>query len=795
MFSNNHIVQICPDGIITVSADGRIKRVNAAAEIMFGWAESDLLDQPIEILIPDDDRARHAQHVHEFSIDPDGFAHMARWRELRAQKRDGSHFPVNIWLAKDTVDGNRVITSFVRDMSDIVGREAEMAEAQRELSRARVNHEMLALVAQYASDIVIITDAAGITVWVNRATELVSGYRAVELIGRKPGSVLQGPNTDPKMIAKISRALLAGEAIHCEILNYTKSGSPYWIDMSITPVHDAIGRLEKYVAVERDITAAKQRAFELEAAKAVADQAEQRLAAAIVAMSEGFSIYDSQDRLVMANDAFRNFRADDSEFIPPGISFEQMCRNGLRNGYFDTEGLSDEEWIAKQMKSHRDKDGTDTLVKFADGRWMLRRDRRTAQGELISVRTDITAIKQHEQTLLEARERAEAGDRAKSEFVAMISHELRTPITGIIGFNQLMLGGELSPPQRERAEIVKESSEHLLQLVNNVLDLSKAVGEGIVLDPEPFRLGELISSTIDSLRPLAARKGLDLSSRSDIAPQTCLVGDAGSIKQILINLVGNAIKFTSAGFVILSVTEKEGGILFEVADSGAGIPEDKQSIIFDRFAQLGGPGDRAEGAGLGLSISKRLVDLMKGTITVTSKVRHGSVFSVWLPLPRGPESDGIVYTGRGRMPRDGDLQRTGGIFDVLVAEDLELNQRLIREILDSIGCRVFMAANGREALDRLEAGDFDLIIMDNQMPVMTGMEAIGVIRARTDWKMGIPIIALTANAMRGAEKLYKALGVNEYIAKPLNVQQVIAAVKRLGEIGRKLRENAHTEAA
>jgi len=543
------------------------------------------------------------------------------------------------------------------------------------------------------------------------------------------------------------------------------------------------------IGIRTDITELKQQELRLTQALRKAERAEGRLASAIEAISEGFVIYDEYDRLVMANEAYKKMRADDADIIQPGVTFQELVRTAVERGHFDTEGEDPDEWVRKQVEARRAGTDVETMVRFTDGRWMLRRERRTPQGEMIGIRSDVTAFKQQEAALEEARRKAEAADRAKSEFVANISHELRTPINGIIGFNQLMLGGELSDKQRERAAIIKASSEHLLQLVNDLLDLSRIASNSVELEPAPFDVTELAEEAVELMTPLADQNHLTLETQIKVPAGARIEGDRSRIKQILLNLMSNALKFTEEGSVALRVTETDGGIAFAVADTGPGMPEDKLQSVFERFSQLKNQRAGAQGAGLGLAITRGLVELMGGEIDVESELGKGSVFTVLLPLPLMRPDEG----SNGPAADDGNAaaeERRTEMYDVLVAEDHPFNQILISEILVSIGCRVTMAENGQEALDQIENHGFDLIIMDNQMPVMSGLEAIRHIRARPDWKTRIPILALTANAMRGAEREYEAHGVEKFMTKPLDVNRVIEAVKRLASAGRQVRQEA-----
>jgi len=419
---------------------------------------------------------------------------------------------------------------------------------------------------------------------------------------------------------------------------------------------------------------------------------------------------------------------------------------------------------------------------------MLRRERRTPQGEMIGIRSDVTAFKQQEAALEEAREKAEAADRAKSDFVANISHELRTPINGIMGFIQLMLMDDLSAKQQERAEIVKSSSEHLLQLVNDLLDLSRISSNSIELTPEVFDLPELLRETVRLLKPLAEAKGLDLRADIAVPEGSTIKADRARLRQILFNVIGNGINYTSEGSVTVSARDEDGSVVCDVADTGPGIPEDKLEAIFDRFTRADDASAQSSGAGLGLTITKGLVELMGGRINATSSPGAGAIFTVRLPLPVSEPESGPEP---GTATRKAKLEPIG--YDILVAEDHAVNRQLIGEMLNALKCHVTLAETGKQSLDAIETGDFDLIIMDNHMPEMTGLEAIGRIRARNDWKRRIPIIALTANAMRGAEKAYQAHGVEAFLTKPFRVDEVVTTIRQLGEAGRKIREDARAK--
>jgi PAS domain S-box-containing protein len=779
MLSTEQIFDLWPDAAFLIALGGRIARANTAAAQLVGCAKRDLEGRDIAAFFA---TPRHAQafmaRLETSCAKPE--ASKPRWRRMRMRSATGEAISVRYLLDSEIhAEGQTVL--FVRKSAI-----PAQAEASEDISAngGMKENVILPLVAKYAEDCVIITDALGRIIWANTAAQKMSGYSLVEMLGQKPGVILQGANTDPLTVADISRALAAGESVQCDIMNYHKSGRAYWIDMAISPIRDASGKVESFISISREITEKKAREMLLADAPRKIELAEARLAAAIEAISEGFVIYDDQDRLVMANSAYRKMREADADLLVPGATFEDIVRTSVMRGHYDTRGEDTENWIARQVEARKKGRDVETLVQFSDGRWMLRRERRTAQGEMIGIRSDVTEFKTQEAELQKARHEAEMANRAKSDFVANISHELRTPINGIMGFNQIMLANDLSPKQRERALCIKTASEDLLRLVNDLLDLSKMATGTIDLRIAPFDLIDLLEENQKAMKPLAEQKNIDLSLAADLPPGLVVEGDRARIKQILMNLIGNAVKFTDEGRVGIRADLRDGGVCLEVSDTGPGIPEEQLENVFDRFARLhAGPALR-EGAGLGLSITQKLVELMGGKIKVASALGRGSTFSVWLPLAIVASAH-VADNEPGRTKTTQDAEMT--MFDVLVAEDHPMNQRLINDILDAIGCRVTIAEDGAKALAHLDTEDFDLVIMDHQMPVMTGLDAIRAIRSRTDWKMDIPIIALTANAMRGSETVYSELGVDEFMTKPLMLERVIGAVRRLGLAGRKLR--------
>ena len=553
-------------------------------------------------------------------------------------------------------------------------------------------------------------------------------------------------------------------------------------DLLVTgsPQFDSRGKFRGTFGVFHDITDRKR------AEEAVQREAN-KLSAMIQGMEEGVALIDREDRVIEVNEYFlKLFKMTKPEIS--GRLFWESEPGQTFGDFRDIISSFKSNRDSVQVSAQRDISGLKTVVRVQP---VYRQD--IYEGSIINV-IDVTA-------LVIAREQALAASQAKSSFLANMSHEIRTPLNAIVGITDLMMDTRLDPEQKDYIRTVQESSQSLLAIVNDVLDFSKIEAGRFELDLEDFNLQTVIEGVTEILAGRARQKGLEFSCAIDPRIPSPLRGDPARLRQILLNLGDNAVKFTTRGGVTFRVerVDSNGGeiaVLFSVIDTGTGVARENQALIFEGFAQADSSVTRKfGGTGLGLSISKNLVDMMGGEIGLKSPLREGrdggSCFwfrvpfrtqaeardaevAPFLPLPMTAPLAGPSPEPLPAAAFDGGQQRAR----ILLVEDNRINQKITTAILQKAGYTVDVIENGRKALEAVARAPYDLVLMDVQMPEMDGLRAAELIRQNSGNFVSPPIIALTASAVKGDRERCLRSGMNDYIMKPIRAGELVAKVEK-----------------
>jgi signal transduction histidine kinase/CheY-like chemotaxis protein len=497
---------------------------------------------------------------------------------------------------------------------------------------------------------------------------------------------------------------------------------------------------------------------------------------ALASMADGFLLCDAQDRVLAWNERYLEMFPWLRSVIGIGVSFDRLAGASAEAIVPSSGQAVQEAWREMRLAQHRSGNGM-FEQELEDGSVIHVIERRTPDGGIVSVMRDITAA---ERELARAKTAAEASNHAKSQFLAAMSHEIRTPLNGVLGMNSLLLKTDLTDEQRSYARTIRSSGKALLTLINDILDLSRVEAGRLELSIVEFDPRRLVQEVAVSVATRAREKGLGFHVQFQSDLPAVLQGDEGRLRQVLFNLIGNAVKFTKRGAVNVDVACRELDdqrveLAASVRDSGIGIDASALPTLFERFKQAdSGIARRYGGSGLGLAISRGLVDLMGGRIDVETEVGRGSTFRVTLALQRG-HSPRLALADT-QMEPVGDM--AAGLR-ILVAEDNEVNQLVISAMLKQLGHSCEVAHDGLEAVAKARSGGYDLVLMDIQMPNLDGMAAARRIRALGTSAATVPIIALTANAMIEEREAYIAAGMDDHVSKPVETKEVARAIARV----------------
>ncbi len=531
-----------------------------------------------------------------------------------------------------------------------------------------------------------------------------------------------------------------------------------------------VGETEPDQDPPRRVIGAIQDISALTLAQRYAEAGERTLRSAIEALGEAFALYDADERLLFCNERYRQLVSTQRRNVLPGLSYEDVLRLAFRESERAPVTPDAEAWIAERLRQFR-QNASDSQHLLSDGRWIRAINRRTADGLHVVFRLDISESRR-------ALEAAGAAARSKSQFLANMSHEIRTPLNAVLGMLQLLGHTALDAEQSDLLGKADGAARHLLALLNSILDYSKAEAGKMVLELRPFELPRLLRELRTLLEAQRGDKPLRLLIDTDPALPDWLLGDALRLQQVLINLGGNAIKFTERGEVRLRLRllarEPAGlAVEFELSDTGIGIAPAQQREIFGAFSQAeASTARRYGGTGLGLAISQRLLQLMGSELHCESRPGRGSRFFFTLRLavaaaaPAAPAAPG---------PRA--AARLAGLR-LLLAEDNALNRELVLRLLGREGAQIDCAADGRQALEALQRHDYDLVLMDMQMPGMDGLQACRALRREPRWAR-LPVLAMSANTSPADRAACLAAGMDEHLGKPFDLEQLVATIRRL----------------
>lgn len=751
------ILETAIDGVVLINGRGIVQSFSPAAERLLGWRAGEVVGRNVSMLMPEPHRTAHDGYLLRH-LTTGHTAVIGSGRDVQGQRKDGSLVSMRLAVGRVHQAGEPLFVGFLTDLTERNALERERLLGAQQLKSLVGNLPGVAFRCRH--------EAVWPMEFISDAVQPLTGWSAQEFLR---GDVHFGHITHPqdkdRTDQEVEYALAHGQPYQVSYRIITRAGHTRWLSEHGRGAADEQGVVRWIDGVIIDITDSKARAAEFESTVNAINRSE---------ASAEFSI---DGHLLHANDnylALMGYTLD--EVI--GCAHHELCQPGAAGA-----GAGEDEGEARFWQALRAGDFQageyQRLAKDGRAVWLYATynpilDAEGRVSKIIQYATDLSQRRAMEEDLRAAKERAEAAAAAQASFLANISHEIRTPMNAILGFTDVLLESALTPAQRRQLGTVQQSARSLLRLLNEILDAARLEKGAVQLELRPFDLRELCEQTLATLRIQADARGLPLLLDYPPGLPRHWTGDGFRVQQVLLNLLGNAVKFTHEGQVQLRVARDGQGLQLQVHDSGIGMDEAALARLFDRFSQADASTTRRYGGtGLGTSIARQLVELMGGSIEARSEVGRGSTFTVRLPLAPAQPHELQATAQVQAIPQLAPLR-------VLGVDDVASNLELLQLVMQRLGHELVQAEDGAQALERFERERFDVVLMDLHMPTMDGMQATRHIRAleRAQGRRRTPVIALSASVLEQDRRDALDSGMDGFADKPLEPPRLLAEIAR-----------------
>ncbi|WP_207435794.1 PAS domain S-box protein [Sabulibacter ruber] len=764
------LLEASPDGIVGFNERGEILLFNKKSESLFSYHQEEILGSPLVTLLPERTHAMHLYRQEDFFTNPSEKKIQASNREMVARRKDGAEFPVDVRMNLLHSNKGKIVIASVRDITERKRAELQLKESEKNLKAILSSSQEAIYLLDLNCRLVLVNE---------HGRDLIKRGYGVDCRPGDEFASLFAPDFGA-MLTEIYQKVLAGEKWESERLVPIQGEEQYY-HSNYFPVRDTEGKILGICCSSKNITERKKIEDAMKVANAEKEEYQYRFKAILDYSPQAILIKDMEGKYIFSNKAFLTlFDLDKNHEVSNQLKEvfdDQIAREEFRavakGADFNT--LKAKEW-EQQVYLPNGQTLAMEIIKFP------LYDRQKRLFGICTICKDITEQMKHQQQLIEARENAENAERLQEQFLANMSHELRTPMNGIIGMvNLLLTSSSLQPDQKSRLQVIKRSSDTLLSLINDILDLSKIKAGMLTIEKVNFDFNESIAGTALMFKERAKEKGVKLTVSADPFIPRLLSGDPHRLNQILNNLLSNAIKFTDKGFVrleasLLTETEDQAVVEFVVRDSGIGIDSNRLSLIFDNFAQASADiSSKYGGTGLGLAITKRLIEMQGGEITVESTKGVGTTFTFHLPFTIIRDTNAVVAPYH-----QNELEPVKKYYDgkrALIVEDNDINQAVLASSLKQHHMEYAIANHGQEAIEILETGEqFDIIFMDLRMPLMDGFQTTAYIRQKL--RLQVPIVVLTASVLRNERDRCLEIGASDYMAKPFAIADLARALEQ-----------------